>query len=206
MAIQCERVKKTIAALAAYGALPDGGTTRLSYTPEYLAAQEFLKQEMLAAGMLTEIDPIGNLIGSYVGSSPELPAVMSGSHLDTVPGGGNFDGALGIAAALECVRSWQEEGYRPKRTVQVIATVEEECTAFGMACFGVRVRSGEFKQQRPESITHLADLWPNVCRRLSCRKVRCRMQQLGFRSWRLLWNCISSRVPIWRNVVWPAEW
>lgn len=156
MAIQCERIKKTIAALAAYGALPDGGTTRLSYTPEYLAAQEFLKQEMLAAGMLTEIDPIGNLIGSYVGSSPELPAVMSGSHLDTVPVGGNFDGALGIAAALECVRSWQEEGYRPKRTVQVIATVEEECTAFGMACFGVRVRSGEFKQQRPESITHLS--------------------------------------------------
>ena len=89
MAIQCERIKKTIAALAAYGALPDGGTTRLSYTPEYLAAQEFLKQEMLAAGMLTEIDPIGNLIGSYVGSSPELPAVMSGSHLDTVPGGGS---------------------------------------------------------------------------------------------------------------------
>lgn len=88
MAIQCERIKKTIAALAAYGALSDGGTTRLSYTPEYLAAQEFLKQEMLAAGMLTEIDPIGNLIGSYVGSSPELPEVMSGSHLDTVPGGG----------------------------------------------------------------------------------------------------------------------
>lgn len=72
--------------------------------------------------MLAEVDPIGNLIGTYVGREPELTAVMSGSHLDTVPAGGNFDGALGIIAALECVRSWQEEGYRPKRTVQVIAT------------------------------------------------------------------------------------
>ena len=53
------------------------------------------------------------------------------------------------------MRSWQEEGYRPKRTVRVIATIEEECTAFGMACFGVRVRGGEFKKQQPESIVHL---------------------------------------------------
>lgn len=155
MAIQYERIKKTIAALAAYGTLPQGGTTRLSYTAEYLAAQAFLQREMLESGMLAEVDPIGNLIGTYVGREPELTAVMSGSHLDTVPAGGNFDGALGIVAALECVRSWQEEGYRPKRTVRVIATIEEECTAFGMACFGVRVRGGEFKKQQPESIVHL---------------------------------------------------
>ena len=155
MAIQYERIKKTIAALAAYGTLLQGGTTRLSYTAEYLAAQAFLQREMLESGMLAEVDPIGNLIGTYVGREPELTAVMSGSHLDTVPAGGNFDGALGIVAALECVRSWQEEGYRPKRTVQVIATIEEECTAFGMACFGVRVRGGEFKKQQPESIMHL---------------------------------------------------
>ena len=155
MAVQYERIKKTIAALAAYGTLPQGGTTRLSYTAEYLAAQAFLQREMLESGMLAEVDPIGNLIGTYVGREPELTAVMSGSHLDTVPAGGNFDGALGIVAALECVRSWQEEGYRPKRTVRVIATIEEECTAFGMACFGVRVRGGEFKKQQPESIVHL---------------------------------------------------
>lgn len=155
MAVQYERIKKTIAALAAYGTLPQGGTTRLSYTAEYLAAQAFLQREMLESGMLAEVDPIGNLIGTYVGREPELTAVMSGSHLDTVPAGGNFDGALGIVAALECVRSWQEEGYRPKRTVQVIATIKEECTAFGMACFGVRVRGGEFKKQKPEFIVHL---------------------------------------------------
>ena len=94
MAVQYERIKKTIAALAAYGTLPQGGTTRLSYTAEYLAAQAFLQREMLESGMLAEVDPIGNLIGTYVGRNPELTAVMSGSHLDTVPAGGNFDGAL----------------------------------------------------------------------------------------------------------------
>ena len=122
MAVQYERIKKTIAALAAYGTLPQGGTTRLSYTAEYLAAQAFLQREMLESGMLAEVDPIGNLIGTYVGRNPELTAVMSGSHLDTV---------------------------------QVIATIEEECTAFGMAFFCVRVRGGEFKKQKPESIVHL---------------------------------------------------
>ena len=57
MAIQYERIKKTIAALAAYGTLPQGGTTRLSYTAEYLAAQAFLQREMLESGMLAEVDP-----------------------------------------------------------------------------------------------------------------------------------------------------
>ena len=83
MAIQYERIKKTIADLAAYGTLPQGGTTRLSYTAEYLAAQAFLQREMLESGMLAEVDPIGNLIGTYVGRDPELTAVMSGSRYRT---------------------------------------------------------------------------------------------------------------------------
>ena len=67
MTIQLERIEKTLAALAAYGVLPEGGTTRLSYGPEYLAAQEFLRGEMTSAGMQVELDPIGNLIGTYAG-------------------------------------------------------------------------------------------------------------------------------------------
>lgn len=114
MAVQYERIKKTIAALAAYGTLPQGGTTRLSYTAEYLAAQAFLQREMLESGMLAEVDPIGNLIGTYVGREPELTAVMSGSHLDTVPAGGNFDGALGIVAALECCAQLAGRGLSPE--------------------------------------------------------------------------------------------
>lgn len=152
MAINSARLQQTLQKLAEYGALPDGGTTRLTYSREFMQAQEYLRQEMEQAGMTTEIDAAGNLIGTLRGKQPQLPAVMSGSHLDTVPQGGNFDGVLGIAAALEVARSWQEDGYMPQRSLQVIATAEEEGTAFGMACFGVRVRSGEFKGRQADEI------------------------------------------------------
>lgn len=152
MAINSARLQQTLQKLAEYGAVSGGGTTRLTYSSEFMRAQEYLRQEMEQAGMTTELDAAGNLIGTLSGRQPQLPAVMSGSHLDTVPQGGNFDGALGIAAALEVARSWQEEGYVPKRSLQVIATAEEEGSAFGMACFGVRVRSGEFKGRKANEI------------------------------------------------------
>lgn len=148
MAINSARIQKTLADLAQFGAVAGGGTTRLSYSSEFLAAQKYLQQAMLAAGMMVERDAIGNLIGTYAGIDSSLPAVMSGSHLDTVPHGGNFDGVLGIVAALEVARSWHESGYKPQRSLKVIATIEEESTAFGQACFGVRVRSGEFKNSK----------------------------------------------------------
>lgn len=152
MAVNSKRLEKTLKELACFGALPDGGTTRLSYSREFLAAQEYLRQQMLAVGMEVKTDAVGNLIGTYKGKNEQLPAVMSGSHLDTVPSGGNYDGVLGIVSVLEVARSWQEEGFVPQRSLKVIATVEEEGTAFGMACFGVRVRSGEFKNKQAEEI------------------------------------------------------
>lgn len=152
MAINSARIQSTLRHLAAFGALPAGGTTRLSYSSEFLQAQQYLQKEMQAAGMQTEIDAIGNLIGTFKGREPDLPAVMSGSHLDTVPQGGNYDGALGIAAALETARSWHEEGFIPRRSLQVLAAVEEEGTAFSLACFGVRTRSGEFRNLQAEMI------------------------------------------------------
>ena len=150
--IRSERIEAALHKIAEFGAVSEGGTTRLSYSKEFLAAQEYLRQEMLKLGMDVEIDPIGNLVGTYKGSDNELAPVMSGSHLDTVPLGGNFDGILGAVAALEVARSWHEEGYVPKRSLQVIATIEEEGTSFGMACFGVRVRCGEFMGQKATDI------------------------------------------------------
>lgn len=150
--IRSERIEATLQKIAEFGAVPEGGTTRLSYSKEFLAAQEYLRQEMLKLGMDVEVDPIGNLVGTYKGSDSDLAPVMSGSHLDTVPLGGNYDGILGAIAALEVARSWHEEGYVPKRSLQVIATIEEEGTSFAMACFGVRVRCGEFVKQKATDI------------------------------------------------------
>lgn len=150
--IRNERIQDTLHKVAEFGAAPEGGTTRLSYSAEFLAAQEYLRQEMLKIGMQVEVDPIGNLVGTYKGTDTDLVPVMSGSHLDTVPLGGNFDGILGAVSALEVARSWYEDGYRPKRGLQVIATIEEEGTSFGMACFGVSVRCGEFANKQPQEL------------------------------------------------------
>ena len=114
MAINSARMQNTLQKLAEFGALPEGGISRLTYSKEFMQAQEYLQQEMQAIGMTTEVDAAGNLIGTLQGTQPQLSPVMSGAHLDTVPHGGNFDGALGIVAALEVARSWQEEGYVPK--------------------------------------------------------------------------------------------
>lgn len=152
MAINSERLQNTLHKLAEFGVLTEGGTSRLTYSKEFMQAQVYLQQEMQSIGMTTEVDAAGNLIGTLQGTQPQLPPVMSGSHLDTVPHGGNFDGVLGIVTALEVARSWHEDGYVPERSLQVIATAEEEGTAFGMACFGVRVRSGEFKGQSAAEI------------------------------------------------------
>ena len=152
MAIKIERIQKTLTDVSKFGCTQDQGTTRLSYSKEFLAAQAYLAEAMQAAGLQVKRDGIGNLIGTLVGKNPALPAVMSGSHLDTVPQGGNFDGILGVTAALEVARSWQEEGYVPERSLQVIALVEEEGTAFGRACFGSQVRSGALQSEDPQKI------------------------------------------------------
>ena len=137
--------------LEQFGGSPQG-VTRLTYSDTYQKAQEFLRSYMLECNMTVETDAMGNLIGTYKGSSPQLPAVLTGSHLDTVPNGGKFDGALGIAVALACVKEWYEQGYIPKHSLKVIAMAEEEGTLFNIGCMGSRVICGEFADLDEEQI------------------------------------------------------
>ena len=139
-----ENVQKMISELGKIGRTKAGGITRLSYSPEYKAGMDLVSGYMTAAGMTVQLDPIGNIIGTYKGTEPSLPIVMTGSHLDTVPEGGELDGAMGLLSAIECVRSWKESGWTGRRSVQVIATIEEEGTRFGIGCMGSRVMAGEF--------------------------------------------------------------
>lgn len=152
MTVNIKRMMARLQEVGRCGALPDGGTTRLTYTQEYRAAQELLQKYASAADMSCSSDAVGNLIFTYPGKDQSLPPVLSGSHLDTVPNGGNFDGILGIISALETASSWHDEGYIPQRTLQVIATAEEEGTAFGRACFGASVLAGCCRSQQPENI------------------------------------------------------
>ena len=156
MSISLEKLETLFAKLAAFGKNNEGGLTRLSYSPEFQAAQTMLAEFMKNIGMTVAIDAVGNLIGTYPGRDNSLKPICSGSHLDSVPNGGMFDGALGIVTALECLRGWHEEGWQPLRPVKVIAFVEEEGSRFGSVCFGSRSMAGELREADPVSFQNSA--------------------------------------------------
>src|SRR4051794_5087535 len=89
-------------------------------------------------GLAVTRDPAGNVFGRLVGERPELPEVWAGSHLDTVPAGGRFDGALGVVGAIEAVAALAPG----ERTVAVVALRDEEGVRFGGGCFGSRAICG----------------------------------------------------------------
>jgi allantoate deiminase len=134
-------VADSLESLAQIGAEPNGGVTRVAWSPELFEAYGWVGDRMRELGLEVEIDAAGNLIGRWETGAGKPVAV--GSHLDTVPGGGRFDGALGVIAAVHAVRRLQEEGFEPERPLWVIAFMDEEGTRFNSALFGSRAFTGE---------------------------------------------------------------
>lgn len=123
--INSDRLNRRLAELAEIGARPDGGVCRLAFSDEDLAGRQYVERALKAAGLDVRMDAVGNLFGILKGTTSH-PAIMIGSHTDTVATGGWFDGALGVLAALECVERLVEEGVAPGRTVVVASFVNEE--------------------------------------------------------------------------------
>jgi N-carbamoyl-L-amino-acid hydrolase len=140
MAIRTERIEQDLAALAAIGASGPGAVTRLALTPADRAARRWLIERCRALGMAVRIDRFGNLAG--VLGRWDRPALLVGSHLDSVPSGGRFDGVAGVITALEAVRSLQEEGRLPAFPVGVVNWTAEESTRWGVATMGSKGLSG----------------------------------------------------------------
>jgi hydantoinase/carbamoylase family amidase len=130
-----------IAEAARHGARPGGGITRLAWTPELAEVTRWVADELARLGLEPQIDPAGNLIARW--PAPDGPAVMVGSHLDTVPDGGAFDGTLGVLCAVEAIRQLRRAGFEPARPVWVAAFMDEEGARFGTALFGSRAFCGE---------------------------------------------------------------
>jgi allantoate deiminase len=128
---------------ARIGADAEGGVSRFAWTPELAQANDWLVARLEELGLSAEIDAAGNVIGRWeVGAGP---AVLTGSHLDTVPSGGRFDGALGVLAALEAVRILQQEGVEPRRPLWVVSFNDEEGARFRTGMLGSRVFVGEIE-------------------------------------------------------------
>ncbi|MHA6481905.1 allantoate deiminase [Paenibacillus sp. strain BS8-2] len=129
------KIDAVLAWLSSYSA-EGAGVTRLLYTPEWLEAQLALRNKLTGMGLDASFDEVGNLFGRLTGLRPELPAIVSGSHIDTVVNGGRYDGALGIAAACMALEYLRDQYGQPTRTLEVVALSEEEGSRFPLAYWG----------------------------------------------------------------------
>ncbi|MBN9245035.1 MAG: Zn-dependent hydrolase [Mesorhizobium sp.] len=143
-----QRLRRLIEGLDRFTATPGRGTTRLTYSAQFRQAADFLRAEMEAAGLGVREDEIGNVIGRLDGANPERAAVMVGSHFDSVPNGGRFDGPAGVVAGLEVAFLLRQHGLLPERPVEVIAMIEEEGTRFGGGLAASRILTGALDTAR----------------------------------------------------------
>lgn len=132
------RVESHIDTLSTFTATPGKGTTRLTYSHEDLQAREYLKAKMKEYGLEVREDGFGNIFGKLEGTLNDAPSVLIGSHFDSVPNGGSYDGPAGVVAGLEVAALFAENGVKPKYPLEVIALVEEEGSRFGGGLMGSR--------------------------------------------------------------------
>ena len=144
--IQRERLVKDFEAMAQLTA-PGEGINRLAFTDADWAGRQYIIDRMTDAGLTVETDDFGNVIGYKIGKNPDLPAVMVGSHTDSVPNGGNYDGVVGVLSAIEAIRSMTDDGYEHDHTIAVVSFMCEESGRFGNATLGSKAMRGELTLQ-----------------------------------------------------------
>src|ERR671917_289807 len=152
--IDGERLWRRISDLGEIGGQEEGGVTRLSLTDEERAAKDRVASYMEEAGLSVREDAAGNLIGRREGRNPETPAVLIGSHVDSVYNGGNFDGPLGVLAGIEVLQTMEERGIETEHPVEVVAFTDEEGVRFSFGMIGSRALAGKLT---PEDLTSYED-------------------------------------------------
>jgi allantoate deiminase len=136
------RIQRHLEQLAQFTATPGQGTTRMSYSVQDKQARDYLKAEMQAVGLQVREDAIGNIYGRLDGEQSDLPPVMIGSHFDSVPNGGAFDGPAGVVMGLEIATRFHQLGLKPYYPLEIVALVEEEGASFGGGLLASRAIAG----------------------------------------------------------------
>ena len=144
--IDATRLNQTLVDLGRIGATPQG-MQRLAFSPDDVTARELILALISQAGMKTRIDPGGNIIGRKSGASSDLPAIALGSHIDTVPNGGKYDGALGVLGAIEAVQTLADQRIELRHPVEVLVFTNEEGTRFRRWLFGSRAMAGLLEEE-----------------------------------------------------------
>ncbi|MEU4362334.1 Zn-dependent hydrolase [Promicromonospora sp. NPDC023987] len=129
-------------AIADVGRAPSGGYERFAWTAHDLALREWFAAEAAARGLSVVVDRAGNQWAWWGDPDTDGPGVVTGSHLDSVPGGGAFDGPLGVASAFAALDALRAAGVRPERPLGIVNFSDEEGARFGLACLGSRAVTG----------------------------------------------------------------
>jgi len=158
--IQPDRLRQTLEKLSEFGRNADGGVTRLGFSDADMAARQWLMGLMRDAGLAVRVDPAGNIFGHRDGRE-NLPVLLFGSHIDSVPHGGNFDGDVGSLGALELLRALAEHQIVTRHPLEMVIWTNEEGHNFSQATLGSAAAAGllpaDMLERRDDQGRTLAD-------------------------------------------------
>jgi N-carbamoyl-L-amino-acid hydrolase len=144
-----DRIERHIRALSEFGRNPDGGVSRVAYSDADVAGRSYVTDLMREAGLSISVDAAGNIIGRREGAVSGLPPILFGSHIDSVPHGGNYDGDVGVVAAIECAQVLHERGVMTRHPLEVIVFTDEEG-----GLVGSRALIGDLSTEALEVVSH----------------------------------------------------
>jgi N-carbamoyl-L-amino-acid hydrolase len=147
-----DRISRELETLASFSDAPAPAVTRVVFSDQDQQARAWLKQLCVDTGLIIREDAVGNMFARWQGSSPDLPGVASGSHIDAIPHSGRYDGTVGVLGALEAIRALKRAGVRPRRSIELVLFTSEEPTRFGIGCLGSRLLSGVLDPARAASL------------------------------------------------------
>jgi hypothetical protein len=133
------RLERRIHELGRFGANPEGGVSRVAFSAADIAGREYVKSLMRGAGLDVRVDAAGNVIGRRAGTDPVLPVIMTGSHIDSVPKGGNYDGDVGVLGAIEVAELLQAKGIATRHPFEFVVFTDEEGGTVGSQAMAGRL-------------------------------------------------------------------
>ncbi|NIP58380.1 MAG: hydantoinase/carbamoylase family amidase [Gemmatimonadetes bacterium] len=139
------RLNDSLEELRRFGGTPDGGTHRVAFSDDDLQARRWLREILEGAGMETRVDTAANLLARRPGRRSDLPPLLTGSHVDTVPRGGSYDGHVGVMAAVEVARTLHDAGVRTRHPLEVVVWANEEGGKTGSRAWAGEVEPSELE-------------------------------------------------------------
>jgi N-carbamoyl-L-amino-acid hydrolase len=167
--IDGSRLRARIEALSQFGRPAGGsfadGVSRVSYSEADRQGRAYMMEQMRGAGLTPRIDAAGNIFARWGGRDPSLPPILFGSHIDSVPSGGNFDGDLGSLAALAAIEACAAQKIEPRHPLEMVVWAHEEGVAFGKGLAGSRIVAGDVTP------AVLAEVWNGTTRAECIRSI-----------------------------------